>query len=284
MPSGIILSSGSVGATQEDIEKVLTANGYEPEKPEPKAEEEPKEQPEAKVEAEKDEAEEQEESKKPSRFQRRVERETKELRDEIKRLRQQLDGKDAKKEPEPKINAPQREDFKSDAEYDDALFDYRYQMRRAKEEAENAKKTLEAQLEANFNDYKASVADFREDHDDWDEVVNDKVRIPESVYYAIVDLGKDGPPVSYHLGQHPEIVSELADMTPYRAAIEIGRLADKLKGGKKAESSVPPKPKPKLPEPVKPVSASATSSTLTSAEAAKARDFRAFKAAQRQGR
>lgn len=281
MPSGIILSSGSVGATQEDIEKVLTANGYEPEKPEPKAEEEPKEQSEAKtVEAE---TEEQEESKKPSRFQRRVERETKELRDEVKRLREQLDGK-AKTAEEPKIHAPKRDDFKSDAEYEDALFDYRYQMRRAKEEAENAKKTLEAKLQENFNDYRASIADFKEDHDDWDEVVNDKVPIPESVYYAIVDLGKDGPPVSYHLGQHPEIVSELADMTPYRAAIEIGRLADKLKGTKKAESSVPPKPKPKLPEPVKPVSASATSSTLTSAEAAKARDFRAFKAAQRQGR
>lgn len=39
MPSGIILSSGSQGATQEAIEKVLTDNGYEADKPETRTEE-----------------------------------------------------------------------------------------------------------------------------------------------------------------------------------------------------------------------------------------------------
>ena len=32
-PSGIIMQSSSVGATQEAIEKVLNDNGYETEKP-----------------------------------------------------------------------------------------------------------------------------------------------------------------------------------------------------------------------------------------------------------
>jgi len=32
-PSGIVMASSSVGATQEAIEKVLTENGHEPEKP-----------------------------------------------------------------------------------------------------------------------------------------------------------------------------------------------------------------------------------------------------------
>lgn len=323
MPSGIVMSSSSVGATQEAIEKVLTANGHEPDKPEVAAPVEPKledfesdeafEKAQEEFEAKQEEHEEEEDDKaekerlaalpKKSRRQRAVEKATKELKDELRKTQDRLAALEGKGGPEKKETAaapaapksPKRADFATDAEYDDALFDYRYQVRRAKEQTEDARKqaeesqkSLNEKMEQNFTDYKASVLEFKEEHEDWDEVVSDKVHISQPVYYAIVDLGEDGPPVTYYLGQHPEEIDRLAGMTPYRAAIEVGRLADKLTKkptrARDGEAERTKKPAPKrIPDPVRPVSTSATSSALTSREAAQNRNFKAFKAAQRKG-
>jgi hypothetical protein len=312
-PSGIILSSGSQGATKESLESVLTKNGFEPEKPEVVAPVEPKpedfesdeewekakaefdaatEDGERKEEEEKEAAGDKPETRqqhKPTRRQKAVEKATKELREELAKANERLaaletgKGKAAATETVKPPTEPKREDFKSDKEFDDALFDYRYKLRRANEEVENAQKRLNDGLAKNFADYKDAVADFKEDHDDWDEVVDQKLAIPQAVYYAIVDLGKEGPRVTYHLGQHPEVVDELAEMTPYRAAIEVGRLADKLKGGKPSTEN--PKPKPRvLPEPVRTLSTNAAQSSLTRREAAAKRDYKSFKVADRAGR
>lgn len=321
MPSGIVLSSGSVGATQEAIEKVLTDNGYEADKPapeepveliEPKREDfetdEEFEQAQADhgtaVEAAADKAEEEEEAEAAAaqakqearhpltRRQRAIEKATKPLQDQIKKLEEQIAAVSGKKTPEPeapKLVAPKREDFKSDAEFEDALFDYRYKVRRAKEQADALKEAQEKQqkamnerMKASYTDYKTSVAEFKEKYDDWDEVVGQPLPLFEAVYFSIVDLGKDGPAVTYYLGKHPEKLEELGEMTPYRAAIEVGRIADRLKAGTGTDK---PKPKPRtLPAPVRPLSTAATNSSLTSAEAAKKGDFKAFKRAQQAGR
>jgi DNA repair exonuclease SbcCD ATPase subunit len=320
MPSGIILSSGSQGATKEDIEKVLVANGFEAEKPEAEAQaaeaiEAPKREDfktdaefEAAEEAHAEKLEEQEQAEeekeaeeerkrlealpKKTRKQRAVEKATKELNERLRKAEEKLAALEGKKPNAAKVEAPKapkREDFDSDESFEDAQFDYRYKLRRAKEEAEAAKTSLNARLEQNFTDYKTAVETFKDEHDDWDEVVNQSIALPEAVYYAVVDLGKEGPAVTYYLGQHPEFLAELAELTPYRAAAEIGRLAEKLnpKAARKAAEGAGEKPKLKprtsIPEPVRPVSTSATASTSTSRGAAQARDYRAFKAAQRRG-
>jgi hypothetical protein len=315
MPTGIILSSGSQGATPEAIEKVLQDNGYEPDKPEvtetpaeePKREDfksddefaeaqqefEAKQEELAEKEAEEEERKEAEREAarpKPSRRQRAIDKATKDLREQNKKLEERIAAIEGKKpataQPEVKEpEKPKREAFKTDEEFEESMFEWRYKTRRAKEEQEAAQRSLETQLQENFASYQTAVADFKETHDDWDEVVTDSVSIPQSVYYAIVELGADGPRVSYYLGQHPEYADKLAELTPYRAAMEVGRLADKLKGGQKPEAErTTPRTRPRIPEPVRPVSTSATSSTLTSAEAAKKRNYKAFKVAQHMGR
>jgi len=315
MPSGIIMQSGSVGATQEAIEAVLEKHGYEADKPaveEAKPAEEPKREAFASdeefetahetwtetQEAAAAELEEQEEEQaaKPApktrltRRQRAIDKATRQLQDEVRKLRDELKAaRGGVKEPPaaPKLVEPKQEDFASGKEYEDALFDYRYKLRRAKEQAEAAQKAQNEQLQTNFENYQAQVAEYRETVDDWDEVLaGNKTPIHESVYLAIHEL-ENGAAVTYYLGKHPDFTQKLADMTPLSAAMEVGRLADRLKTGAPgpgaAGSGARSKPKPKLPEPVKPVSTAATSSTLTSREAAVKRDFRAFKAAQRRG-
>jgi len=307
MPSGIVMSSSSVGATKEAIEKVLTDHGYETEKPEVVAPVEPKrddfETEEAFAEAKEEfeqkaesaaEADEEEEqphvAKKPTRKQRAIDRATRELKEENRKLAERLAKLEGAKpaEPEPKIAIPQRDKFKSDAEFDEAMFDYRYQVRRAKEVARQAQETTATQLRENFENYQSAVADFREEHDDWDEVVNQSIPIHESVYLAVMEL-ENGPDVTYYLGKHPDYSRRLAEMSPLSAAMEVGRLSSRLKTGAPEPSATAgngqrPKPKTRLPEPVRPVTTAAASSTLTSAEAAKAHNFKAFKRAQRAGR
>jgi chemotaxis protein histidine kinase CheA len=314
MPSGIIMQSSSIGATEEAINKVLEANGYEvetktaaaPETPvEPKRDDfesdEAFAEAQEKFETAEEEAEEKAEEEaekqrlaalpKKTRRQKAVEKATRELAETNRKLEERLAALEGKKKPETEIKVealktPKREDFSTEEEFEDAKFEYRYQTKRAKEQEDERKNSLNARVTKNFTEYQGSVAAFKEEHDDWDKVVGQALPIPNSVYFAIVDLADEGPAVTYYLGKHPDKIAELAEMTPYRAAIEVGRIADKLKtgGDRKTSTEKATKiPLKKIPDPVTPVSTSATSSTLTSREAAKSRDFKAFKAAQRKG-
>jgi hypothetical protein len=322
MPSGIIMQSSSVGATKEAIEKVLVEHGHEPEKPEvvepvaPKeedfktaeefeaAQEEFEATQEAEAEKENETAEDKKERErlealpKKSRKQRAIEKATKDLKDENRKLADRLAALEAGKGVEKKEapvavvpKAPVRADFKTDEEFADAQFEYRYTLRRGKEQQESAQQRIDTQLKANFQNYQSQVAAFKEEHDDWDDVVSgSKIPIHDSVYLAVQELA-NGAQVTYYLGQHPDYANRVAEMSPLSAVIEIGRLADRLKPAKARElnqAGGADKPKPKLapkkiPDPVRPLSSSASSSSLTSREAAKNHDFKAFKAAQRAG-
>lgn len=304
-PSGIILSSGSQGATQEAIEKVLTENGYEPDKPAVEAPAEPKredfesddafevakeEHAVKAAEVEEEGATREEERKaKPSRKQRAIDKATRDLQEENRKLADRLAALEGGKKPaaQAKIETPKREDFQTDAQYEEAMFDHRYRLRRAREEHDNAQKALTDRLKENFENYRSQVDDFKEEHDDWDEVVNQSIPIHESVYLAVQEQ-ENGAQVTYYLGKHPDYARKLAEMSPLSAVMEVGRLAERLKTGarppREAGTGAQQKPKSRIPEPVKPVSTSATTSSLTSAEAAKGRNYKAFKTAQRAGR
>ncbi len=320
MPTGIIMQSSSIGATKEAIEAVLEKNGYETEKPapvetptEPKRDDfesdeafetaqqefeekqeqareaETDEQREGREERERKEAAARETGNKPTRRQRAIDRATRELQEKNRKLEDRLAALEGKKAAveEPKIKAPERKDFNTDAEFDEALFDYRYKLRRAKEGTEQAVERQQAQLKENFENYQSAVAEFKEEHDDWDEVVNQDLPMHDSVYLAVLEL-ENGPEVTYYLGQHPDYARRLAEMSPLSAAMEVGRLSTRLKTGAPepgaAGNGQKQKPRTQLPAPVIPVRPAASASTLTSAEAAKKRDYKSFKKAQRAGR
>ena len=156
-PSGIIMQSSSVGATPEAIEAVLTKNGYEVSKPEPEAPVAPEradfKDDEAFAAAQEEfevtqeaaaAAEEEEEAPKPvvkaSRKQRAIDKATRELKDELRATKERLTALEGGKQPAAAapatIQAPQRDKFPSDAAFEEAMFDYRYQVRRAKEAAQ----------------------------------------------------------------------------------------------------------------------------------------------------
>jgi hypothetical protein len=327
MPTGIILSSGSAGATQEDIEKVLEKHGLEPDRPEPgtpdaeavapkredfKTDEEftAAEEKFAEDEAEREAAAEAEEEKKdeerrkkqeerhPHMTRRQRDRErairaaTREQQEELKKLRSELDALRgekpavAAKPPE----APKRADFKTDAEFEEAVFDWRYKVRRAKEEYEAQQNAAQLEQKETLSNYQKSIAKFRDglEVDDWKETIDQAIPMWSGVQLAIIRL-ENAPQVAYYLGKHPDVALKLAEMNELAAIMEVGRLADKLAGKRPTAAASSeterekPKPRPRLPEPVAPLSTAATASALTSKDAAQKHDYKAFKAAQRRG-
>ena len=312
MPSGVILTSASPGATEEKVSKVLESAGLEVEQPEVVATEgEPKreafetdEEFDAAVEEykkahpketeEESEEEETPAARKPSKFQKRIQKITGRLETENAELRERLakleKGGKTEEEPAPKENKrPTRAEFKSQEEYEDALISWgttrTMEQRTAEQQLEEAK----AQTQENYDAYKEGVDEFVSEHDDWDEVVNQEIPIHPDVQYAIFELREAGAAVTYYLGTHPDYAVKLAKMPVRSAVMEVGRLSQKLtpesgSGRSAAGNGAPPKPRPRIPAPVTPVRTSATSQSLTSTEAAKNKNYKAFKAAQRAGR
>lgn len=308
MPSGIIMQSASVGATQEAIEKVLEGRGYEVEHPEaPKVEEPVEPQRDAfdneeEFEAahlewqEKQEAPKEEEPEpvpaKKSKFQKRIEKITADLRSQLdasqKRIAE-LEGKkpeEAKPEENPR---PKRDDFKSNEEYEDALLAWGTERALSEKAMREAQESETKRLQTNYDNYRAQVEELKEEHDDWDEVVGQDIPMHTGVQLAIMEQ-ENGARVTYYLGTHPEYADKLFKMSPLSAVMEVGRLSAKLA----AESGKPgstvtrgastTQPRPKVPAPIRPVSSSATSPSTSARDAAANKDFKAFVAARKAGR
>lgn len=306
----VTMVSASRGATQEAVEEVLVKRGLEVQKPEPTTPEIPVEEPardafdndeefeaahsawQAKQEtpAEEDEDEDPQPARpKLSRFQKRLQQVTGRIQAENAALKARLDQleKGGKKEQAAKENdEPVREQFKTQKEYDDALFDYRYKQRRAKEQEEDAAREQREHAEQIQSSYRRSVEAFKDTVDDWEEVVtNSDIPMHLSEQLAIMEQ-ENAAEIVYHLGKHPDYARKLAEMSPLGAVMEVGRLSAKLKAasgspGTGTGPAATPKPKPKVPPPVRPVSTSATQPTLTTSTAKSLKDFRAAKAARR---
>lgn len=319
MPDGIILSSASPGATKEAVEKVLSGRGLEVDKPaaeptqtteaaEPKRDAFESDEDfavaheewtvkqaagaaETEDEDEDDPAEKpQKKSKLTKRFEKFEKKVTGPLLKKIEELTAKLEGKGEPKEKqtaEPK--RPVRADFKSDEEYQDALIAFGVDKATKEKAAKEAADAQAKQLTEIATSYRANVEAFKEEHDDWDETVNQNLPMHTSVQLAIMEQ-ENGPEVIYYLGKHPEYTKKLAGLTPLSAVMEVGRLSDKLKAGSgkpgpgTGREETPKPPKPKVPAPVQPVSTAAVTSTLTAKDAAKNRNFKAFETARRAGR
>src|ERR1700679_1450943 len=206
MPSGVILSSSSIGAKKEDLERVLAGAGLEVEVEEPETPEVPAEparddfdseeafeeahvkwqdenKPEEKDEEEDDEEEEQPAPKaKLSKFKKRISRIVAPLERENADLKKRLEALEKGKKPgeeeppPPEANPrPKRDKFKSDEEYEDALLAWGVTKATVEQTAKDAAKKQQETLAKNLKDYQGRVEEFKESHDDWNEVVEQEL-------------------------------------------------------------------------------------------------------------
>lgn len=149
----------------------------------------------------------------------------------------ELESKSGPK-PEKGADAPKPEDFKTVADYADALTDYLLEKKLAKREEESTK-THQAQAIQNAQQaFGERVAKVAKDIPDYYEVVEAAdVDVPPHVVAHIVESGDSGVRLGYHLAKHPEELDRIKKLSPIRAIAELGKLETQLE--KKPEPATP---------------------------------------------
>lgn len=177
------------------------------------------------------------------------------------RLKQLESGGEKSKgqgEPDPK-------DFKTNAEYIDAMVEFKFE---AKERAE-AQKRYEAGQQKLQSEFIDRLNAARKEIPDYDEVVGDaEIDVVPHVasYIAESELG---PKLGYHFAKNPDELERIQKLPPIRGIAELGKLELKLE--KKPEAEVKKDDKPasisKAPSPISTVDAS--SKTVVTKDPAK---------------
>lgn len=144
--------------------------------------------------------------------------------------------------PQPK---PSYEDFTDPQAYEDALVTWardegaRVAAERVIQDQQRA--AQKAQADAVVKTWNERVEAFEAETPDFRDVVGaDDLRITPAMTAAIAQV-ENGPAVAYHLGKNKAEAARIAILDPMRAAIEIGKLSDRL--------SAPAKPARRLPNP-----------------------------------
>jgi len=204
--------------------------------------------------AEPQETAEQVEAKKQSKFQRRLERQKTAriaAETEARLLREQLTELKSKQQTPAADEAPKREAYESYEDYLDARADYRAdqkgrtalaerdqaqqgserQGRQVAAQAETAKQwqQREKAFEATAKDYQETVSAF----------LDEGVDLAPTARAAIVESDA-GPQLLYHLATHPDVAERLADMSPAKQVLELGKLEASISKPARQPSKAPP--------------------------------------------
>ena len=153
-------------------------------------------------------------------------------------------------------NEPKRESYSDERDYMSAQIEHLAERRAAEKMAER-ERTHEAERRSESFAEKSEKAAER--YPDFQSVVsNPSLRINDEMAEFISD-SDTGAEVAYFLGKNPAKASEIAQMSPMRAARELTRIESELASRPKANPS-------KAPEPITPVGirGKASSSSLPS--------------------
>lgn len=177
---------------------------------------------------------------------------------EADRLRREIDEL-RKSGPQPTKRAsdgePKPEDFKTVAEYADALTEYKLEQKLGKYR-EEALQARQQQADATAqSEFIERLSKAREDIPDYDDVVSGAEQIvPPHIAQYIVE-SELGPHLGYHFAKHPEELERLAKLSPIKAIAEVGKLETKLERKAPAQPAAQPKQQQvsKAPSPITPL-------------------------------
>ncbi len=157
--------------------------------------------------------------------------------------------------PQPQAQKPVRASYANEAEYIDALTDWKIEERLPRHLAQHQQATQQSSAERDFvareNTVKAELKDY-------DDVIADAahVVIPTPVAHAIL-TSEFGPDLRYYLATHIEEAEALNKLSPEAALRTIGRIEAKVEMQVAARKVKPAAKVTGAPPPIKPVGASA---------------------------
>lgn len=189
-------------------------------------------------------------------------------------------AQEPEKKAAPTDGRPNKDDFKTHEEYQDALIDWKAEQKAEsiidKKLSQRDAKQKEDQLKSEMDRTKKAHLDrveaFRKDHEDWSEVLSEinDFRLSASLERALVE-SENGPELMYEFGKNPAELERINALEPSAQARALGRFEASLTKaqpvGKEAATEVEAKaaaesakPKPKIskaPTPIKPVGSKA---------------------------
>ncbi len=152
------------------------------------------------------------------------------------RLEQELAEAKSKSRPDQEQTAkvaPKPDDFKTVAEYADALTDFLLEKKLSERQAADEGRRQKEAADRVKSEFSQRIAKAMKDIPDYDEVVSAAdVDVPPHISQHIVESDM-GPLLGYHLAKHPEELDRLRKLSPIRAVAELGKLEMKLE--KKSE-------------------------------------------------
>ncbi len=242
-------------ATTETVEETTQAETQETESTEPV---EAKADETEVSESGEDSAEKEEKERKRNSFQERINqktREAKEAQARVSELEDRLRSFESQ-ETQELAPRPKLEDFGYDEEkYAEALDDWTEQRSllsarkaRMEEQREEAQAQQARLQQLAVDTFKERSAQFEEEHPDYQEKLRSIPNSPILMQAALIS--DQGPQLAYYLGSNPDIANQLAVANPIIAAMELGKIQQKL-------STPPPTQTTQAPPPAKPVGSSA---------------------------
>lgn len=168
-----------------------------------------------------------------------------------KRLELEKELEDLKKKV-PAEGKPDPADFETEAEYLEALADWKIEQKINQKDQKSQKaeseKDEKKQVDEAYKELDAKMEKGRKKYSDFDDLVlkDEELKISEAMTEVMLlsDITED---IAYYLAKHPEESAKIAELPPTKMAYELGKIEARL---------LAPPPKKKIsqaPEPITPV-------------------------------
>lgn len=186
-----------------------------------------------------------------TRKRREAERLAEALEAENEQLKQSLELKDTKEEPELNLTEPDIEDFDTIEEYEEAVIDYKADLkfaakekkRKEAEAEEAAAQQAEVQRER-FERVQRALKKGLEKYEDFEDVMA-AVDVTDDMI-TVMDRLPNTSDVAYYLGKHEDVTDELTEASFVDMTLGLKKISDDLKKKKTT----------KAPHPIRPVGSS----------------------------
>lgn len=156
----------------------------------------------------------------------RVDREA--VRERAEKAERELDAFKTKSGPAPvekDSGEPKPEDFKTVAEYTDAIVEFRLDKKWKEKEAAAEQQRLETAARTAQAEFNVHIAKVAKEIPDYADVISAcEIDMPPYITKYIADSGETGVRLGYHLAKNTDEYDRIAKLSPIRAIAELGKL------------------------------------------------------------
>lgn len=154
---------------------------------------------------------------------------------------------------------PKVDDFKTHAEYVEALTDWKVDQKFSKEKSDQKQNELKGEYQKTVKTFQDKIQEFSKKHDDFNDLVEGVEDIPMSLTVQDVILRSEvGPELMYELAKNREEYQRICGLPVVDAARAIGKIEERLAKNTETSKTKTEAKSTKAPNPINPVGAKAS--------------------------